>query len=160
MKDSYEIQSLILDYLEGPKILEEALLGMSKNDMLKRPIEGKWSTLEVICHITDMEIVYADRIKRILAEDKPTMFGTDPNTFAKNLFYHDREPTEELHLVYSIRNHIGKILKQLKESDWNRIGIHSEAGEITLLQIVKNITLHIPHHVKFIKEKKEALNIK
>jgi hypothetical protein len=64
-----EIQTLIFEYLEGPKILEESLLGMSKEDMLKRPIEGKWSTLEVICHIADMEIVYADRIKRILAEE-------------------------------------------------------------------------------------------
>lgn len=152
-----EIQTLIFEYLEGPKILEESLLGMSKEDMLKRPIEGKWSTLEVICHIVDMEIVYADRIKRILAEERPTLFSANPSHFAKSLYYHDREPTEELHLIYSIRNHIAKILKKLEEHHWHRIGIHSEIGEINLLKIVKNITLHIPHHVQFILEKKEKL---
>jgi hypothetical protein len=155
-----ETDLLIGQYLEGPKILEESLLDMAKNDMLKKPIPGKWSTLEVICHLADMEIVYADRIKRILAENQPTFFGANPVEYAKNLFYHDREPTEELHLIYSIRNHISKILKQLGPHDWQRKGIHSEAGEMTLLQIVKNITLHIPHHVKFIKEKKVALKIK
>ncbi len=157
--NSDEIESLILEYMEGPKILEESLLGMSKEDMLKRPIEGKWSTLEVICHISDIEIVYADRIKRILAEERPTLFSANPERFAKSLYYHDREPTEELHLIYSIRNHVAKILNQLEEHHWQRIGIHSKLGEVTLLQVIKTITYHIPHHVKFILEKKEKLGL-
>jgi len=156
---SNEIETLVLEYLEGPNILEESFIGMSKEDMLKRPIEGKWSTLEVICHISDIEIVYADRIKRILAEERPTLFSANPELFAKFLYYHDREPTEELHLIYSIRNQIAKILKQLEEHHWHRIGVHSKLGEITLFQVIKTITSHIPHHVKFILEKKEKLGL-
>ncbi len=151
--------SIIFDYLEGPRYLEESIFGMSKADMMLRPIDGKWSTLEVICHITDMEIVYADRIKRIIAEDMPEFKDANQEIFAKRLFYHEREPTEEIHLIYSIRNHISKILKQLDQKDWFRSGIHSVYGEMSLFQIINNIILHIPHHIQFIEEKRKKLQI-
>ena len=43
--------------------------------------------LEVVCHISDFELVYADRMKRVVAEDRPTMFGGDPDLFASKLAY-------------------------------------------------------------------------
>ena len=46
------------------------------------PIPGTWTTRQVICHIADFEPVYADRMKRALAEDQPTVFGGDPDAFA------------------------------------------------------------------------------
>ena len=59
---------LIDDYLAGPQLLRQAVAGMSPEQLLARPVRGKWSTLEVICHLADFEIVYADRIKRVIAE--------------------------------------------------------------------------------------------
>ena len=45
------------------------------------------SIRQVVCHVTDFEIVSADRVKRVLAEDNPTMFGGDPDAFAAALAY-------------------------------------------------------------------------
>ncbi len=151
-----QIENLISQYLEGPKILEESISGMNKNEMMLRPISDKWTTLEVVCHISDMELVYADRIKRIIVEDKPVLSYADPYLFSF-LYYHDREPEEEINFVYCIRNHIVKILEKLNEKQWERVGIHTKLGEVSLFQIVKDITFHIPHHVKFIYEKKKLI---
>ena len=96
--------------------------------MLARPIPGKWSTLEVICHIADFEIVYADRIKRIIAENEPTLFGGDPTEFAARLAYHQRNPEEELLLIALIRQQVARILRTLKPEDFQRRGIHSTVG--------------------------------
>ena len=76
------------DYLAGPQLLRQAVAGMSPEQFVARPIPGKWSTLEVICHLADFEIVYTDRIKRVIAEDQPTLFGGDPDLFAARLAYH------------------------------------------------------------------------
>ena len=46
---------------------------MTQEQLIARPIPGKWSTLEVVCHLADFEIVYADRIKRVIAENEPTL---------------------------------------------------------------------------------------
>ena len=83
--------TIIDNYLDGPGILRKAVDGMSPEQLVARPVPGKWSTLEVICHLADFEIVYADRIKRVIAENEPTLFGGDPDTFAARLAYHNRQ---------------------------------------------------------------------
>jgi hypothetical protein len=91
--------TLIDNYLAGPQVLRRAVIRMSQEQLLARPIAGKWSTLEVICHLTDFEIVGADRIKRVIAENEPTLFGSDekvpllyPLTFTVRVEPH-RNPT-------------------------------------------------------------------
>jgi hypothetical protein len=145
------------EYVSGPAALRQAVAGMTQEQLHARPIPGKWSTLEVICHLADFEIVYADRIKRIIAEDEPTLFSGDPDRFAARLAYEQRNAEEELLLISVIRQQVARILRTLKPEDSQRRGIHSESGPITLETIVERITGHIPHHIRFIEEKRAAL---
>ena len=148
---------LIDHYLAGPQLLRAAVSGMSQSQLEAKPIPGKWSTLQVVCHLADFEPIYADRMKRVLAEEEPTLFGGDPDLFALRLAYEQREVEEELQLIEAVRRHMGRILRTLKVSDFQRKGIHSEAGPITLEKLLTNITQHIPHHLQFIAEKRMAL---
>src|SRR5262245_8738175 len=106
--------ALIDQYAAGPKLLREATRGMTREQAAARPIAGKWSTLECVCHLADFEIVYADRLKRVIAEDKPTMFGGDPDVFAAALAYHERDLAEELSLIEACRGQVTRILRTLK----------------------------------------------
>ncbi|MGD0519512.1 MAG: DinB family protein [Thermoguttaceae bacterium] len=60
---------LIDDYLAGPALLRQAVAGMTQEQLVARPVPGKWSTLEVICHLADFEIVGAGQTHRVLARD-------------------------------------------------------------------------------------------
>ena len=80
------------DYVSGPALLRTAVAGMTQEQLVARPGPGKWSTLEVICHLADFEIVYADRIKRVIAKNEPTLFGGDPDAFSARLAYQQRMP--------------------------------------------------------------------
>ncbi len=144
-------------YAFGPQLLRNAVAGMTREQLVARPIPGKWSTLEVICHLADFEIVGADRIKRVIAENEPTLFGGDEKVFAARLAYHERNAEEELLLNEQIRKQVTRILKTLKPEDFQRRGIHSEVGPLTLSAFVERSTAHIPHHVRFIEEKRRAL---
>jgi hypothetical protein len=148
---------LIDNYLDGPRLLRQAVAGMSPTQLMTRPIAGKWSTLEVVCHLADFEIVGADRIKRVIAEREPTLPGGDENLFAARLAYHERNAEEELLLIELVRKQVAGILRTLKSEDFRRRGIHSEAGPLTLEALVQRSTSHIPHHVRFIEEKREAM---
>jgi len=149
--------TLIDEYLAGRQLLRQAVAGMSRERLLARPIPGKWSTLEVICHLADFEIVGADRIKRVIAENEPTLLGGDEKAFAARLAYHQRDAEEELLLIDTIRSQVARILRTLEPEDLQRRGIHSEAGPLTLEAFVQRSTRHIPHHVRFIEEKRKAL---
>jgi uncharacterized damage-inducible protein DinB len=152
-----EPRELIDNYLAGPATLRTAIAGMTADQINAAPVPGKWSTRQVVCHIADFEPVYADRLKRVIAEDEPTLFGGDPQVFAARLAYDRRDIEEELQLIEATRRHVARILRTLKPQDFQRRGIHSEDGPLTLETLLRRVAGHIPHHAKFIEEKRAAL---
>jgi hypothetical protein len=151
--------TLIDQYLAGPDILATAVARMSDEQLNACPIAGKWSTRQVICHVADFEVIYADRLKRVIAEDCPTLFDGDPDTLASGLAYSVRPVGIELDMIAAVRRHMTTILRELKATDFQRTGNHSEAGNLTLETLLQRISDHIPHHVRFIAEKRKALGV-
>src|SRR5262245_59719819 len=132
---------------------------MSEEQLDAKPIAGKWSTRQVVCHLADFEPIYVDRMKRVIAEQCPTFFGGDPDTFAEHLAYDRRSVEGELRLVTVVREHMAAILRDLGTADFQRVGNHAEAGRMSLEDLLRRIADHIPHHVRFIDEKRAALGI-
>lgn len=151
---------LIESYLAGPAMLRQTVAGMTREQVLARPVPGRWSTLEVVCHLADFEPVFADRMKRVIALEQPTLLGADENRFAATLAYHDRDLEEELAIIDKTRTQMGRILKKLPAEALARVGVHSERGPRTLEQLLESAVNHIQHHVKFIHEKRKALGLK
>jgi uncharacterized damage-inducible protein DinB len=151
---------MVSAYVEGPKQLRQAVAGMTREQLLARPIAGKWSTLEVVAHLADFDPIIADRIKRVLAEDKPALIGADENRFAAVLKYQDRDLQEELLIIEATRSQLARILREMPDTVLERVGIHSERGPRTLAQLLTTATEHIAHHLKFIVEKRQALGLK
>lgn len=154
------LQGLIEQYLQGAKELRQAVAGMSREQLLARPIAGKWSTLEVVCHLADFDPILADRMKRVIAEENPALVGADENRFAAALAYHERDIEEELTIIERTRSQLARILRKLPDAVLSRVGQHSERGARTLQQLLETAINHIPHHVKFIHEKRKALGLK
>jgi hypothetical protein len=154
------LPGLIEEYLAGPKTLRQAVTGMSREHLMARPVAGKWSTMEVVCHLADFEPIGADRMKRIIAEDKPTLLGADEQRLAAALSYHDRDLEEELTIIEKTRSQMARILRKLPPEALNRTGNHNERGQLTLEQMLGSMIKHIPHHVKFIGEKRKSLGLK
>lgn len=152
-----DISTLIEAYSGGAKLLGDAMRSTVDVDLDAKPIEGKWSVREVVCHLADSEIVYADRMKRVLAEDHPRFFEADPNLFGAALFCPRRPLAKELDVVEAIRAHMLPILQSCDADDFQRTGVHSLDGPMTLRTLLERITAHIPHHVAFIEEKLQAM---
>jgi len=148
---------LIADYEAGPDVLRAAVAGMTCEELLARPVAGRWSTLEVLCHVCDCEQFFADRLKRTLAMDRPLLPGADPQPYAAAVRYHDRDPDEELALIALTRRQVARILKRVPGGAWQRTGVHTEGGPVTLRQLLLHATRHLKHHVRFIEVKRRAL---
>src|SRR4051794_28479302 len=146
-------------FLAGPPALRQAVAGMSRQQLVARPVEGKWSALEGVCHVADFEPIMADRMKRIIAEERPVLIGADENRFAVALAYHERDLEEELTIIEKTRQQLGRILRTLPDAALARVGMHNERGPRTLEQLLTTATGHIPHHLKFIQEKRQALGL-
>lgn len=154
------LQPLIEQYLDGAKQLHQAVAGMSREQVTARPIAGKWSTLEVVAHLADFDPIIADRMKRIIAEENPTLLGADENRFAAALAYTERDLQEDLTIIDLTRSQMARILRTLPDAALQRTGTHTERGPLTLEKLLGLAIKHIPHHVKFITEKRQALGLK
>lgn len=149
--------ALIDEYAAGPYLLEKAIAGMTDDALRTAPVPGKWSTQQVICHIADFEPVYADRMKRVIAEHEPSLASGNPDIFAAKLAYDRRDVQEELQIIELVRKQMVRILRTLEPDAFQRRGIHSSDGPLTLETLLRRITGHVPHHVKFIEEKRRML---
>ncbi len=150
---------LIEAYLEGPATLRRAAADFSSEQLLARPVPGKWSTLEVVCHLVDSEQAWCHRMKRVIAESKPLLIGYDETRFAAALARHDRDLQQELKLLEGMRQQMGLIFRKLPDAAWSFTGVHSERGLMTLEDMLRDEAEHIPHHVGFIIDKRKALGL-
>ncbi|MCX7665041.1 MAG: DinB family protein [Gemmataceae bacterium] len=149
---------LISTYLAGVQQLKDAVKGLTREQLQARPIAGKWSTLEVVAHIADFEPVYADRFQRVAALKKPLLLAADENEFVAHLDYQSRDIEQELQFIEVIRTRMAALLSRLPAEAFTRQGVHNERGLVTLEQLLQSAVNHIPHHIKFIEEKRKALS--
>src|SRR3984893_11274470 len=150
-------QPMIDEYLAGPGTLGKIVAGMSREQLTARPVAGKWSTLEVVCHLADFEPILADRMKRVLAEERPQLLSADEKRFAAVLAYHERDVEEELTIIEQTRRQLARILRVQPAEALTRVGVHNQAGPRTLEQLLTGATKHIIHHTQFIADKRHAL---
>ena len=105
-------------YLSGPGMLRAAVTGMSHEQMISRPITGKWSVLEVVCHLVDTDANIAYRIKRVLSEERPVFDRVKPEQMLATLAYHDRDVEDALGIFDMTRRQIGRILRASPSQAW------------------------------------------
>jgi hypothetical protein len=152
-------QELADQYLAGATQLRAAVAGMTREQLLSRPVAGKWSTLEVVCHLADFDPIMVDRMKRIIALSKevPLLLAADENPFVTELKYHERDLEEELVVIEATRRQMARIIRALAPEQLQLTGNHSKKGIIALEKVIQTATGHIAHHLPFIAAKRKAL---
>ena len=143
----------------GPAKVRQAIRGVTAEQARARPVPGKWSMLEVVCHLADSDQAWAHRIKRVIAEEKPLLIGYDETQFASALGYHDREILDELEFSEKTRRQLAHIVRGLKADSLTREGIHSQYGRMNLQQMLQIEIDHVDHHLAFLLEKRKALGL-
>jgi uncharacterized damage-inducible protein DinB len=149
---------LIDAYLAGVESVSQAVHGLSPAQFLARPVAGTWSVLEIVCHLADAEALFADRMKRVLAEDRPALPFADPGRYVAALAYHQRDAAEEVACIASVRRQMARILWAQPAEAWRRVGVHSKEGDRTLEQLVRKAIDHLEHYLGFLRTKRQALD--
>lgn len=155
-------QQTIDDYEAGGTKLEQAIRGLTREDLLAPPPPeaedvGKWTIQQVVLHLCDSELVYADRMKRVIAEDNPTLQGYDEKKWVAGLHYAEQDAEDAIALLATVRRQMARVLRKLPESAFARAGNHTEYGKRTLAQLVEGAVKHLDHHIAFIHKKRAAM---
>jgi len=116
---------LINRFAADADILSQDIAGLTDADLDARPVAEHWTIRELIWHVVDSDIILGDRMRRIIAEDKPSLIGFDESLFAQRLFYGQRDLGPAVKLFEVNRLVMTDILRRLQPSDFERVGIHN-----------------------------------
>jgi DinB family protein len=122
--------------------LERRLRGVP-DPVLRRPESpGKWSVVEVLQHLADVELVYGFRGRLVLSEERPTIVGFDQDRWASLFRYHEASPERALEQLRVLRSANLALWRRLGPEERGRIGLHTERGEESMELMLKLMAAH------------------
>jgi hypothetical protein len=145
-----EREQLIAQYKDGYRVVADALVKITPEELDARPAPGKWTTREIIHHLADSETTAAVRFRLLLAEDRPAIKAYDQDRFASRLHY-ERPHEASLELFRSVRAATAELMACLGEADWLREGTHSELGRYGLDTWLRTTAPHAHRHADQIR---------
>ena len=148
---------VIQRYANGGPLLVYATAEIPEEHARKPIGPGEWTIAELVAHLVDSDLVAADRMKRVIAEDNPTVMAYDETAWARTLGYADTPIDEAVALFAANRRWMTRILKSLPEEAFARKGMHSEEGPLTLASLVAKYIVHLDHHLRFLYGKRSNL---
>ena len=154
-------RTLIDQYADGAEKLAQSIRSLTESDLRQLPDPaanvGKWSIQQVVLHIADCDAVFADRIKRVISEDNPSLLGFDENKWEAALHYEEQSAADAAKIFELTRKQLAKVLHKLPESAFARAGVHSESGKQTLKDVIQKAVNHLEHHLQFVHRKRARM---
>lgn len=143
---------------KSPRQIAAAVSGLPDKTLRYKPAPDKWCILEILAHLADMEILYAYRMRQMLADKKPVLAAIDQDDWARNLHYMEESPAELVALYGLNRYHNLQILRRLKLEDLEKSAYHPELKkDVALAKYVEMMGGHGANHLQQIERlKKEA----
>lgn len=147
-----------LNVLEGlVSEIEEQVKGLTLAQLRQAEAPGKWSIVEVIQHLADSELVWAYRLRLVIAQDRPQLTGYDQDIWAKGLRYHEVEVADALEQLSVLRKTNLRLLRSLSPTELQRVGVHNERGEETVEYMIGLYAGHDLVHLRQISRIRKSL---
>ena len=139
IKKRWEILSKLQ---ETPKAVATLVRGVSDEVLRRKPTPEKWSVLEILCHLRDVEFLFAERYGKIANHDRPQLRMINQDELAAKLRYNEDDPAAVLREFHALRAETVALLSALAQHSWERIGLHPKRGEFS---IAANAVMHVTH---------------
>lgn len=107
---------------------------------------GKWSLLQVICHLTDAEMAFGWRARLVLTTENAPLTGYDQNSWLERFDYGGANPGDVLATFISLRQWNLRVWRSVTPTELNRLGIHSERGPESLALLRSLVAGHDLRH--------------
>jgi hypothetical protein len=130
-----------------PEQLERAVEGLTEEQLTTPYLAGEWSVAQNVHHLADSHLNAYVRSKLILTEDHPLLKPYNQDDWAAMPDGATAALEASLLILKGLHLRWTSLLEGVKESDWQRVGIHPERGEVTLERILEIYSGHGESHL-------------
>jgi len=141
----------LLNALERqPSELRSLLNGLDEEKGKYAYADGKWSIKEVLSHLVDGERIFGYRVLRISRGDETPIEGFEQDGYIENSHANERSFEDLLEELSLQRNANLRMLKNLREDGWKRLGTASQSP-VSVRALGFIMAGHVRHHINILK---------
>jgi len=139
------------DVSDLPALLEATASSWSdvltRDGVAARPRPEVWSALEYGCHVRDVHVLFAERLRLMLTEDGPTFANWDQDATAVERAYGSQDPaTVAAELVEAARA-VAVLYASVTDATRGRRGMRSNGDEFTVESLGRYHLHDVVHHL-------------
>lgn len=156
MANSVERQERIGKIRAFPSVAEATVAGLTDAQLDTPYRNGGWTVRQVVHHLADSHLNGYGRMKLILTEERPTIKTYEQDDWAKLRDASELPIESSLAILRGLHERWTYLLEGLSESDWSRVAVHPDCGEITLDKMLETYAAHGETHLKPVAELRRA----
>jgi hypothetical protein len=139
--------STLLRLETQPDVIPLLLAGATPEAIMARPASGQWSAHENLAHLARHQVVFVERVRRILGENAPQVGRYRAEEDAAWPEWAGLPTDEALRRHKAVRAEFIGLGKGLSGAEASRVGIHPLFGDMSLALWVEFFLLHEAHHL-------------
>jgi hypothetical protein len=133
---------------DGFDAFQFAVLAVPERLQARRPAPDVWSVNAYAAHMAEAATVIYERVRNIAEQDRPTLEWYDENEAVERGKYDERPAVESLEPLRASVAAFRAYLEDLAPEAWNRVGIHTRAGEVRLAEAAQDMPHELQHHAE------------
>ena len=114
-------------------------------DKLRAVKFDQWTALEVFGHVADMADVFAERVRRIVREQKPALASVDQDAVHAQQRNNERDPMDFAKRIQAAHGEMVRLLTD--KANRARAGVHADWGEVDAAHVAAYQARHAHEHV-------------
>jgi hypothetical protein len=142
---------------QTPAAAAQLVAGVDAVRLAQPERPGKWAIAGVLQHLADSELVFAYRLRMILAHDRPALMGYDQDLWAERLHYDESNAAQALGEFATLRGMNLRLLRRASADDLMRVGIHAERGAESVEHLIRLYAGHDLLHLAQIERIRTAV---
>ncbi len=120
---------------------------LARPDVGVRPAPDVWSPLEYGCHVRDVHVLFAERLRLMLDEDEPTFANWDQDATAVESDYPSQDPVVVAGDLVDAAGTVAGIYATVTPATRDRRGMRSN-GDVFSVESLGSYHLHdVVHHL-------------
>ena len=158
---------ILAEYATGPELAQDAIQGLSEDQLDLKLSEDSWSIRQLVHHITDGDYLWKEFLLRALGEPEREFnlewyWCLPQDDWVKRWSYAGRDVTHSLELFAANRQHTLELLKQVPGL-WDKcllIPNHQGGQErVSVGEVVEMQSRHVVGHVEDIHQIRQVHGI-
>lgn len=120
---------------------------LAQDGATARPWPEKWSPVEYACHVRDVNRIFAQRTRQMLAESDPLFPDWNQDTTAVVDRYHDQDPAVVAAELVAAADDVASVYEALTDEQWRRPGRRSDGSPFTVASLGRYHLHDTVHHL-------------